>query len=213
MYSGGGYTSALMISDLEGPSFPWSSCSKKNVYRAARLFQALLKSPLPGKRYLLSRYGYRGRGRGEGNGNLSEMAAAGLWDTHSQLILWAGNSAEIYQSKRMALLNPAVNVKCLRGNEDFTELGTGVSSFNWLQACRRRLSSPIFWLRWKDSPLCKCDHGIRDMDVLCKENLLSIVRIWLCSGISIEEVRRIEEEERRFYAGIYRIPDLEEVMK
>jgi len=128
MYSGGGYTiMQLMITDLEGDSFP--AIIQSNVLDPLGMTSSTFENPLPGTYHTIAATGYRANGdEVEGKWPIyPEMAAAGLWTTASQLILWAKEIQQIYQTQNDGLLKAeTVNEMLTPGMNDHG-LGPGVN--------------------------------------------------------------------------------------
>lgn len=89
-YSGGGYTiMQLMLTDIEQRAFP--EIMQQNVLDSLGMTNSTFVNPLPSAFHKIAATGYRRNGdEVEGKWPIyPEMAAAGLWTTPSELILYA----------------------------------------------------------------------------------------------------------------------------
>ncbi|EDP69748.1 beta-lactamase [Flavobacteriales bacterium ALC-1] len=104
-YSGGGYTvMQLMVSDLEQNEF--SDIMQKRVLNPLGMTSSTYANPLPKSYQNLAASGYKSDGSqvpGKWH-TYPEMAAAGLWTTPSQLLLWAKAIQDTYQNKKDGFL-------------------------------------------------------------------------------------------------------------
>lgn len=104
-YSGGGYTvMQLMVSDLEQKKF--HDIMQKRVLNPLGMTSSTYENPLPKKYHNLAAAGYKSDGSqvpGKWH-TYPEMAAAGLWTTPSQLLLWAKEIQNTYQNKEDGIL-------------------------------------------------------------------------------------------------------------
>lgn len=117
-YSGGGYTvMQLMISDLEQNEF--SDIMQKKVLNPLGMTSSTYENPLPETYHGMAAVGYKSDGSqvpGKWH-TYPEMAAAGLWTTPSQLLLWAKAIQDTYQNKSDGFL------KAQTVNEMITDYG------------------------------------------------------------------------------------------
>jgi CubicO group peptidase (beta-lactamase class C family) len=214
MYSGGGYTiMQLIITDLEGSSFP--EIMQKNVLGPLGMISSTFENPLPEKYHAIAATGYRGDGTEvEGKWPIyPEMAAAGLWTTPSQLILWAKEIQQIYQSKKDGFLKSNTINEMLTAGMNDHGLGPGVSEFSFGHSGADE-GFRANMIAWKDSPYAVVIMVNSDNGSIMQEILLSIAAEYDLPGISPNrrKVQAMTEEERQIYAGIYRIPELGEVV-
>jgi CubicO group peptidase (beta-lactamase class C family) len=123
----------LMITDLEGSSFP--EIMQKDVLGPLGMISSTFENPLSEKCHTIAATGYRGDGTEvEGKWPIyPEMAAAGLWTTPSQLILWAKEIQHIYESKKDGLLKSSTIDDMLTAGMNNHRVGPGVSEFSFGQ--------------------------------------------------------------------------------
>ncbi|MDF1698900.1 MAG: serine hydrolase [Saprospiraceae bacterium] len=123
-YSGGGYTiMQLMITDIEQKNF--SEILRTNVLNPLGMKSSTYENPLPEKYHNRAAAGYYSDGtqvKGKWH-TYPEMAAAGLWTTPSELILWAKEIQEILQTQKDGLLKAKTVNEMLTANEDQQGLG------------------------------------------------------------------------------------------
>ncbi len=104
-YSGGGYTvMQLMLTDIEKKEF--SEIMQKEVLNPLGMTSSSYENPLPKPYHGLAAAGYKSDGS-EVPGKwhtYPEMAAAGLWTTPSQLLLWAKAIQETFQNQEDGFL-------------------------------------------------------------------------------------------------------------
>ncbi|WP_394747431.1 serine hydrolase [Spongiimicrobium salis] len=104
-YSGGGYTiMQLLITDMEQKAFP--DIMQEHVLNPLGMTASTYANPLPKKYHTLAAAGYYSDGSEvEGNWHVyPEMAAAGLWTTPSQLVLWTQEIQHIAQNQQDGIL-------------------------------------------------------------------------------------------------------------
>ncbi|REG82278.1 serine hydrolase [Algoriphagus antarcticus] len=210
MYSGGGYTiMQLMITDLEGSSFP--EIMQKNVLGPLGMISSTFENPLPQKYHAIAATGYRGNGvEVEGKWPIyPEMAAAGLWTTPSQLILWAKEIQLIYLSKKDGLLKANTANEMLTAGMNDHGLGPAISEYSFGhngadEGFRANL------IVWKDLPYAVVIMVNSDNGSIIQEILLSIAAEYDLPGVSPNrrKVQPMTEEERKIYTGTYRFPEL-----
>ena len=204
MYSGGGYTiMQLMITDLEKKSFP--EIMQKNVLDPLGMTKSTFENPLPEQYHALAATGYRGNGdEVEGQPIYPEMAAAGLWTTPSQLILWAKEIQQIQQSQKDGLLKvQTVNEMLTPGMNDHG-LGPGVDEHTYGhggadEGFRAQMTV------WKDSPVAVVVMVNSDNGSIIKEIMLSIAKEYDLPGIEPQTrtVREQSAEELQKFVGLY----------
>lgn len=104
-YSGGGYTVLqLMIADIEQRDF--SEIMQEKVLNPLGMTSSTYKNPLPKKYHNRAATGHKSDGS-EVMGKwhtYPEMAAAGLWTTPSQLLLWAKEIQQTLQTQKDGFL-------------------------------------------------------------------------------------------------------------
>lgn len=104
-YSGGGYTiMQLMITDIEQKEF--SDIMQEQVLNPLGMTNSTYSNPLPKQYHDLAATGHYGDGAPvEGKWHVyPEMAAAGLWTTPSQLVLWTKEIQETLQTQKDGFL-------------------------------------------------------------------------------------------------------------
>jgi len=205
MYSGGGYTiMQLMITDIEKKSFP--EIMQKNVLDPLGMTKSTFENPLPEQYHALAATGYRGNGEEvEGQWPIyPEMAAAGLWTTPSQLILWAKEIQKIQQSQEDGLLKvQTVNEMLTPGMNDHG-LGPGVGEHTYGhggadEGFRAQMTV------WKDSPVAVVVMVNSDNGSIIKEIMLSIAKEYDLPGIEPQArtVREQSAEQLEKFVGLY----------
>ena len=212
MYSGGGYTiMQLMITDVEQNSFP--AIMQENVLNPLGMTSSSFENPLPAKYHPIAATGYRRNGEEvEGKWPIyPEMAAAGLWTTPSQLILWAKEIQAIQQSENDGLLKKATVIAMLTPGMNDHGLGPGVSEHSYGhggadEGFRARL------IAWKDSPIAIVIMVNSDNGSIIQEILLSFATTYELPGIKprIKTPIALTPEEREKFVGTYSFPDLGE---
>lgn len=123
-YSGGGYTiMQLMMADLE--QRPFAEIMDEQVLRPLGMTSSTYENPLPKRYHQRAAAGYLSDGREvAGNWNIyPEMAAAGLWTTPSELVLWGKAVQQVQQSQEDGFLKVETVNEMLTPNEDDTGLG------------------------------------------------------------------------------------------
>ncbi len=123
-YSGGGYTiMQLMISDLD--KAPFASIMEEEVLAPLGMTSSTFANPLPQPLHARAAAGYNADGK-EVPGNwhvYPEMAAAGLWTTPSELVLWGKDMQAVKQRQQDGLLRTATVNEMLTPNDDDMGLG------------------------------------------------------------------------------------------
>ena len=212
MYSGGGYTiMQLMITDFEKKPFP--EIMQSNVLNPLGMTTSTFENPLPEQYHSIAATGYRANGAEvEGKWPIyPEMAAAGLWTTPSQLILWAKEVQQIRQTQKDGLLKvKTVNEMLTPGMNDHG-LGPGVSEYTFGhggadEGFRARL------VAWKDTPRAVVIMVNSDNGSIIQEIMLSIVTEYGLPGIEPKTrvIREKSYQELQNYAGKYHFPELGE---
>ena len=123
-YSGGGYTLMQhMLTDIEQNPFP--EIMAQNVLKPLGMKSSTYQNPLPEAFHSKAATGYNLDGT-QVKGKwwiYPEMAAAGLWTTPSELILWAKEIQRIVQTQKDGLLKATSVNAMLTPNEDSQGLG------------------------------------------------------------------------------------------
>lgn len=210
MYSGGGYTiMQLMITDIEQKSFP--EIMKKHVLDPLGMKSSTFENPLPAKYHNLAATGYRTNGdEVEGKWPIyPEMAAAGLWTTPSQLILWAKEIQNILQKQEDGLLKKETVNEMLTPGKNNHGLGPGVSEHTFGhggadEGFRAQL------IAWKNTPHAVVVMVNSDNGSIIQEILLSIAKEYELPGIepTIRIVSEQSEENLQRFTGKYNIEEL-----
>ncbi len=210
MYSGGGYTiMQLMMTDVDKESFP--SLMQKNVLDPMGMTSSTFINPLPEKYHAIAATGYRSNGdEVEGKWPIyPEMAAAGLWTTPSQLILWAKEIQQIQQSQKDGFLKvETVNAMLEQGMGNHG-LGPGVGEYAYGhggadEGFRAQMSA------WKDKPIAVVMMVNSDNGSIMQELMLSIAKEYDLPGVE-PRTRTIKEqtrEELERFVGTYNFPDM-----
>nr|WP_299066906.1 serine hydrolase domain-containing protein [uncultured Allomuricauda sp.] len=212
MYSGGGYTiMQLMITDLERKSFP--NLMQDNVLNPLGMTSSTFENPLSKRYHSIAATGYRDNGdEVEGKWPIyPEMAAAGLWTTPSQLILWAKEIQKIHQTKEDGLLKvgtvnemltPAMNNHGLGPVVNEHTFGHGGAD----EGFRANL------VAWKEHPIAVVIMVNSDNGNIMQEILLSIAKEYKLPGVEpmTRKVVGKSIEERTPMVGTYTFPELGE---
>ncbi|MDN3203761.1 serine hydrolase [Algoriphagus sediminis] len=213
MYSGGGYTiMQLMITDLESSDFP--EIMQENVLNPIGMTGSTFANPLPDEFHSIAATGYRSNGAEvEGKWPIyPEMAAAGLWTTPSELILYAKEIQNIYQNKENGILKVSTVEEMLTPGLENHGLGPGVNEFTFGhggadEGFRANL------VAWKDQPVAVVIMVNSDNGSIIQEILLSIVEEYGLPGITPnkKKVVQLTEDERNRFVGTYKFEDFGEV--
>jgi CubicO group peptidase (beta-lactamase class C family) len=212
MYSGGGYTiMQLLMTDLEGTGFP--ELIQKNVLAPLGMSSSTFANPLPQQYHGIAATGYRTNGAEvEGKWPIyPEMAAAGLWTTPSQLILWAKEIQQIYQQQEDGLLKVStVNEMLTAGMNDWG-LGPAVSEHTFGhggadEGFRANLTA------WKDSPIAVVIMVNSDNGSIIREIMLSLAREYGLPGVDPmkRSIASMSDERLKSFEGTYRFAELGE---
>ena len=213
MYSGGGYTILqLMITDLEKKSFP--DLMQNNVLNPLGMVSSTFENPLSKQYHSIAATGYRTNGKEvEGKWPIyPEMAAAGLWTTPSQLILFAKEIQKIYQTKKDGLLkSKTVNEMLTPGMKDHG-LGPVVHKYTFGHSGADE-GFRANMLAWKEHPVAVVIMVNSDNGSIMKEILLSIAKEYKLPGIEpmTRKVNNTSIEERKPMVGTYKFPEHGEV--
>lgn len=212
MYSGGGYTiMQLMITDIEKRAFP--DVMQEHVLNPLGMTSSTFENPLPAPYHSIAATGYRANGdEVEGKWPIyPEMAAAGLWTTPSQLILWAKEFQQIYQTKADGLLQPETVAEMLTPGMNDHGLGPVISEYRFgHDGADEGFRADM--IAWKDQPVAVVVMVNSDNSRIIQEILLSIAKEYQLPGVEpmIRRVVNKSIEERTPMIGTYRFPDLGE---
>ncbi|MEM9298782.1 MAG: serine hydrolase domain-containing protein [Bacteroidota bacterium] len=210
MYSGGGYTiMQLMLTDLEKESFP--AIMQANVLDPLGMGASTYENPLPEKYHAIAATGYRMNGdEVEGKWPIyPEMAAAGLWTTPSQLILWPKEIQAILQNQEDGLLTKeTVNEMLIPGMNDHG-LGPVVSKHTFGHGGADE-GFRANMLAWKEKPVAVVIMVNSDNGSIMQELLISIANEYDLPGVEpdVRSVVDLTEEQRQLMVGTYDFPSL-----
>jgi CubicO group peptidase (beta-lactamase class C family) len=209
-YSGGGYTiMQLMITDLERKSFP--DIMQKNVLNPLGMTTSTFENPLPQQYHTLAATGYRTNGEEvEGKWPIyPEMAAAGLWTTPSQLILWAKEIQQIQQTQKDGLLKVETVNEMLTPGMNNHGLGPGVSEHTYGHSGADE-GFQANLVVWKNHPIALVVMVNSDNGSIIQELILSVAEEYELPGIepNIRKVMIRSIEERNPMVGTYEFPEL-----
>ena len=188
MYSGGGYTiMQVMLEDLEGR--PFAEFMQDKVLNPLGMTSSTFENPLPERYHSIAATGYRSNGNEvEGKWPIyPEMAAAGLWTTPSQLVMWAKEIQDIQQTQKDGLLQAKTVNEMLIPNDDDQGLGPYVVEHVFGhggadEGFRAEL------MAWKEYPIAVVIMVNSDNGSIMKEILLSIAQEYDLPGV--EPMRR-----------------------
>ncbi len=212
-YSGGGYTLMQhMITDIEEKLFP--ELMQSNVLDPLGMTGSTFENPLPSRYHRIAATGYRRNGNEvEGKWPIyPEMAAAGLWTTPSQLVLYAKEIQQIYQTRQDGLLrSKTVNEMLTPGMNNYG-LGPAVTEHTFGhngadEGFRAEL------IAWKKQPVAMVIMVNSDNGSIIQEIKLAIAQEYGLPGV--EPVKRtyhqLSTQELEKFTGKYTIPGLGEV--
>lgn len=212
-YSGGGYTiMQLMITDIEGKSYP--EIMQSNVLDPLGMTASTFENPLPDQYHSIAATGYRANGEEvEGKWPIyPEMAAAGLWTTPSQLILYAQEIQKIYQTQEDGLLRASTVNEMLTAGMNDHGLGPAVAEHTFGhggadEGFRANL------IAWKEQPIAAVIMVNSDNGRIIQEIKLSIAQEYGLPGVEPTKrtVQEMSEEELQKFTGKYNIPTLGDV--
>lgn len=210
LYSGGGYTILqLMITDLEGRSFP--GIMQENVLDPLGMTSSTFENPLPEQYHAIAATGYRANGHEvEGKWPIyPEMAAAGLWTTPSQLILWAKEIQQIRQTQQDGLLKAETVNEMLTPGMNGQGLGPGVSEHTYGHGGADEGFKAILTV-WKEFPVAVVIMVNSDNGSIIQEIMLSIAKEYDLPGIEpkTRSVSPQSQEELLRFVGKYNFPEL-----
>lgn len=193
-YSGGGYTIMQhMITDMEQQQFP--EIMMKNVFKPLGMKSSTFKNPLPEKYHNIAATGYNYDGtQVEGKWwSYPEMAAAGLWTTPSDLILWAKEIQQIFQTQKDGLLQATTVNEMLTPNEDSQGLGPYVLdlTFGHGGADEGFRADLLVWKKTSNAVVIMTNS--QNGNTIIREILLGIVKEYNLSGYS--PIKRLFKEQ------------------
>ena len=205
-YSGGGYTIMQhMLTDIEQKQFPelmWHS-----VLHPLGMTSSTYENPLPEKYHSIAATGYNYDGtQVEGKWwSYPEMAAAGLWTTPSELILWAKEIQQIVQTQKDGLLQAKTINEMLTPNEDDQGLGPYVLDLTFGHGgADEGFRADL--LVWKETPnavviMVNSQKG----NVIIKEILLGLVQEYGLPGYTPTKrvFKEQSQEQLKRFAGKY----------
>ena len=212
-YSGGGYTiMQLLCIDIDKKTFP--ELMQSAVLAPLGMTVSTFENPLPAQHHGKAATGYRRNGS-EVNGKwhiYPEMAAAGLWTTPSELVLYAKEIQQIYQSQKDGLLKASTVNEMLTAGMNNYGLGPAVTEHTFGhngadEGFRAEL------IAWKDSPVAVVIMVNSDNDRIIQEIKLSIAQEYELPGLepTIREHQELSNEDLQKFVGKFKIPDLGEV--
>ncbi len=210
MYSGGGYTiMQVMISDLAGKSFP--DLMQEEVLNPLGMMASTFENPLPAQYHSIAATGYRANGdEVEGKWPIyPEMAAAGLWTTPSQLILWAKEIQQIYQGQEDGLLRAETVAEMLTPGMNDHGLGPTTSEHTFGHGGADE-GFRADMVAWKEDPVAVVIMVNSDNGSIMQEILLAIAEEYELPGVEpiMRTVNSTSIEERSPLVGTYQFPDL-----
>lgn len=176
-YSGGGYTiMQQMLTDIEQEKFP--EIMQKNILNPLGMTSSTYENPLPEKYHSMAATGYHSNGaqvKGKWH-TYPEMAAAGLWTTPSELILWGKEIQQILKTQKDGLLKASTVNVMLTPNEDSQGLGPYVLDLSFGHGgSDEGFRSEL--LVWKEAPIAAVVMSNSNKgSTIIREILLSIVR-------------------------------------
>lgn len=210
MYSGGGYTiMQLMMTDVEQRSFP--EIMQENVLDPLGMTSSTFMNPLPEKYHAIAATGYRGNGdEVEGKWPIyPEMAAAGLWTTPSQLIMWAKEIQKIQQSQKDGLLKVETVNAMLEMGMGGHGLGPGVDEYAYGhggadEGFRAQMSA------WKEKPIAVVIMVNSDNGSIIQEIMLSIAKEYDLPGAEprTRTIKEQSKEDLARFVGKYNFPNM-----
>ncbi|MEL7005221.1 MAG: serine hydrolase domain-containing protein, partial [Bacteroidota bacterium] len=209
-YSGGGYTiMQLIITDIEQREFP--AIMQEYVLNPLGMTASTYANPLPEKYHSIAAAGHYSDGTEvEGNWHVyPEMAAAGLWTTSSQLVLWTNEMQQIAQNQKDGLLKAETVNEMLteyRGNQG---LGPYVLEHTFGHGgADEGFRADL--MAWKDHPIsvaimANSDNG----SSIFREIFLGIAKEYNLPGVNPNRrtFRKQQHEELARYAGTYQFTD------
>lgn len=205
MYSGGGYTvMQLMMTDLDGRSFP--ELMQDEVLNPLGMTESTYMNPLPDNYHGIAATGYRRDGSEvEGKWPIyPEMAAAGLWTTPSQLILYGIEMQRILQRGEDGLLkNETVKTMVTPGMNGHG-LGPGASDITFGHGGADEGFRADLTI-WKDKPNAVVLMVNSDNGSIISEVMLAIAKEYDLPGFEpdIRSPITLSPADREKFTGAY----------
>lgn len=204
-YSGGGYTiMQLMITDLEQKPFP--KVMKQEVLNPLGMESSTYENPLPQKYRSRAASGYNFDGT-QVDGKYRtypEMAAAGLWTTPSELILWGKEIQQILKTQKDGILKAETVNEMLIPSEDDQGLGPYVleHTFGHGGADEGFRSELVVW---KESSSAAVVMVNSNNGSIMREILMSIAQEYDLPGYEpiLRVYREQSNEKLKRFAGTY----------
>jgi len=213
-YSGGGYTIMQhMLTDIEQKQFP--KIMMTNVLRPLGMKSSTYENPLPEEYHSRAATGYNFDGtQVEGKWWVyPEMAAAGLWTTPSELILWAKEIQHILQTQKDGLLQAKTVNEMLTPHEDDYGLGPYVLdlTFGHGGADEGFRAELLVWKETSNAVVIMVNS--QNGSTIMREILLSIVQEYnLPDYYPLEKVFKEQSQEQlERFIGKYDIPEVGQV--
>jgi len=210
MYSGGGYTiMQLMVEEASGTSFP--ATMRTNILDRMNMQQSTFENPLPQQYHAMAATGYRGNGQEvEGKWPIyTEMAAAGLWTTPSQLIQYGIEIQKINNTKKDGVLKYASVKEMLTPGMNNHGLGPQISenSFGHGGADEGFRANMVVW---KDKPHAVVVMVNSDNGSIMQEILIAVANEYNLPDVEVDvrNVVKMSSEALSKYAGKFQVGDM-----
>jgi CubicO group peptidase (beta-lactamase class C family) len=212
-YSGGGYTiMQLMISDLERK--PFQEIMQSKVLNPLGMKLSTFENPLPTKYHSIAATGYQANGKEvKGKWHIyPELAAAGLWTTPSQLILWAKEIQKIQQTQKNGLLRVETINEMLTPGMNNYGLGPKITEHTYWHGGSDEGFRAIL-TAWKKHPIAVVIMVNSDNSSIFWEIMKSIAHEYNLPGFDPTTRKAISKsiEERKPMVGTYVFPEQGEV--
>lgn len=210
-YSGGGYTIMQhMITDIDQKQFP--EIMQEYVLNPLGMKSSTFKNPLPEKYHSIAATGYNFDGtQVEGKWyTYPEMAAAGLWTTPSELILWGKEIQQISRTQKDGLLQ-VKTVNEILTPEQGEDQGLGPYLLKYIfghgGATEGFRADFTAWKETSNAVVIMVNS--QTGNVIIKEILLSIAQEYNLQGV--EPVTRVFKEQSKKelarFTGKYYFPE------
>jgi CubicO group peptidase (beta-lactamase class C family) len=197
----------LMMTDLEKK--PFADIMQANVLDPLGMKNSTFENPLPSAYHQLAATGYRSNGEEvEGKWPIyPEMAAAGLWTSPSQLILWAKDIQHTLQAQSDGLLKVAtVNTMLTPGMNDYG-LGPSTNEHSFGHGGADEGFRAIL-TAWKELQVAIVIMVNSDNGSIMQEILLSVAKEYDLAGVE-PSTRTVTEKSiavRKPMEGKYSFP-------
>jgi len=210
-YSGGGYTIMQhMITDIDQKQFP--EIMQEHVLDPLGMKSSTYKNPLPEKYHSIAATGYNFDGT-QVKGKwwvYPEMAAAGLWTTPSELMLWGKEIQQIFQTQKDGLLKAkTVNEMLTPEHGEDQGLGPYVlkHTFGHGGADEGFRADFTAWKETSNAVVIMVNS--QTGNVIIKEILLSIVQEYNLQGIEprTRVFKEQSQKELARFTGKYHFPE------